>query len=1203
MKNIKNVFRKVTVMVIMLSLVLQLLPLSAGAGNALVPDVKTEENVVTVSKTAERVADDKWEVTLSVEALQDLYTKPLELVVLYDISGSMAWCTQEEHRHNFTCRKNGCEKTEHTHSGLAGNLCKGTTLEQSRQYILGTALREFIAELNDTVEGASISVCTFGNKGYTDVPMTKLSDDSVDAICESIPVEHKKHFAEMTNIRSGILNAQEQFSDNPNTTKMMLILCDGEYTGSLPAVAADNLKAEGVIIDCVGFLYTSSTLEELASEGRYHHVEDGIDLETVLGSYLDSTSAMITDIMGDAVELVEINSAAAGDLVISDDRTTLSWVPEGGFIAEGEKDEITYTVKLKDEYVVVGEYDIALNNSAAFECTIADGTEYNLDFPVPMAHYEVGSLTISASGLPAELTPEIYYDKMITDFTAKQFVFEAAKPCYTDAEGVIYQYVKSVYTDNDGNTSEFDGLATTSVDAESGVQTIVHQYELKPAEKFAVSYIYVGDVPYNADPLPETKEYEAGEVVTVADDPSEVEGYVFLGWTVEGAEEADGQFTMPENEVVIKGVWEKKCTPPAIKYSVTYHYTGIVPFGAPLPPAIKFYDQLTPGIAVEDIPVMDDFVFVGWFTVDAFVVDGEFTMPMKHVQFYGHWVPKAQYKVEYKYEGKVPFTADKLPEDAWYKAGETVTVAPTPSEVPGYTFKGWTVVGADAADGSFEMPHNCVVIKGVWEKECTPPVIPAFKYSVTYHYTGIVPFGAPVPPAIEFYDQLTPDIAVKDVPVMDDFVFVGWFTVDAFVIDGEFTMPMKHVQFYGHWVPKVQHKVEYVYLGEVPLTADKLPEDAWYKAGETVTVAPTPSEVPGYIFKGWYVVGACENDGAFIMPHHNVIIKGIWDRIDCPCPPPIWPPIIPPVTEPVETDPVVTEPAETDPVVTEPEETDPVVTEPEETDPVVTEPEETDPVVTEPEETDPVVTEPEETDPVVTEPEETDPIETEPVVTDPEVTDPVDPDPDDPDIPPIIPPIIIPPVIDPDLYEVTYKYEGEIPENAPALPASMKYLPGVVVILASEPSAEGYFFKGWTVETVEVNNRAFLMPEADVVVVGTWEKIPEDVITYSVVYQDGVEEVEIAVPDATYSILGGTVYTVSPIIPVYDGFTFNGWISSVDGQLYNPGDTFVVNSDVVLVASWSENPNTSDAFVAIALMFLCACAVATITAKSAKRAR
>ena len=377
---------------------------------------------------------------------------------------------------------------------------------------------------------------------------------------------------------------------------------------------------------------------------------------------------------------------------------------------------------------------------------------------------------------------------------------------------------------------------------------------------------------------------------------------------------------------------------------------------------------------------------------------------------------------------------------------------------------------------------------------------------------------------------------------MDDYVFVGWFTLTAFVVDGQFTMPMHHVVFYGHWVPKAQYKVEYKYEGDVPAEADPLPDDAWYKAGEKVDVAPRPAEVEGYTFKGWYVIGANGFGGDFLMPHHNVIIKGIWEKNEAP-----------------ETEPDVTVPDETDPIETDPvpEDTDPI-----ETDPI---PEDTDPV-----ETDPIVTDPIETDP---EPEETDPVET-------------DPEPD------------------PVVYNVIYKYEGEVPENAPALPADAQYAENDEVVLAGSPELEGYIFKGWTVADVDVADGKFAMPANDVTVVGVWEKAPAEVITYTVVYQDGVETVEITVPEGKDNIIAGSDYTISSDIPVYEGFTFNGWISSVDGQLYNPGDTITVNSDVILVASWSEseNPETADAFTAAVLMCLCACAVIAVTAK-AKRAR
>ena len=1240
MKNFKGIFRKVTVMVVMLSLVCQLIPLGVSAGeDALVPDMKTEENVSVISKTAERIAGDEWEVTLSVEALQDLYTKPLELVVLYDISGSMAWCTQEEHSHSFACRRNGCDKEEHRHSALAGRMCKGTTVEDTRQYILGTALRDFVTELNGAVDGAKVSVCTFGNRGYTDVPLTELNDSTVDMFCDNIPVQYQRR-AELTNLRLGILNAQKQFTDNPNTTKLMLIVCDGEYTGTLPVVAANNLKADGVIIDCVGFLYSSDVLSEIATEGHYHYAESGIQLETFMGTYLDSTSAMITDVMGDAVKFGEFTNVSGGECIVSDDRSTWTWIPEGGVLRKGETAEISYTVKLKYEYNVSGEHDIALNNSAVLDCVTADGTHYSVDFPVPVAHYEIGSITITVEGLPSDISPSIvYYDKKITDFTEEEFKFNVTAPEFVGADGTKYYYLESVYTDKDGNTSAFDGLTTTSIPAVSGDQTIVHYYTTEPvACEFVVSYIYGGAVPFGADPLPLPKAYKVGETVVIADEPAEVPGYDFLGWVAIGVDEADGQFEMPANHVVVKGVWAKEITPPAIKYSVSYIYTGVVPFGAPLPPAVEFYDQFTPDIAVKEVPVMDDYVFVGWFTLTAFVVDGEFTMPMNHVVFYGHWVPKAQYKVEYEYIGDVPAGADALPEDAWYKANESVTVAPAPADVEGYTFTGWYSADASIGSGVFAMPRKCVKIVGKWVKDEEP----AEKYAVKYEYAGDVPANADALPGTAMYEAGT-RVTVAPTPAdVDGYTFLGWATADANITTGSFAMPSANVTIKGVWVkddvPPTQYNVTYVYTGDVPADADELPASASYAAGVNVVVADAPSAVEGYTFLGWYSDDVNIAAGAFAMPESDVVIEGRWIKNEevptlytvtyeyegeIPAGADALPAVevyaagirvvlknIPGAVDGYTftgwytDDAVIADGAfampEGDVVIKGKWTKDVVIPDPEPEKYTVTYeyegevPEDADAlpadaqyeaganvsVAPNPADVDGYTFSGWYTNDAIVADGAFAMPEGDVVVKGKWTKNAVTPDPE------------------PEKYNVTYKYEGEVPEGADALPADAQYEAGATVDFAALPAdVEGYIFTGWMINGEVVSAVSFTMPEADVEIVGVWEKIPEDVQTYSVTYQDGVEDVEITVPAGKDGIPGGADYTISSDVPVYEGFTFNGWISSVDGKLYNPGDTVTVDSDIVFVASWSENPKTADAFLPIVIITLCACAVMIFTNK------
>ena len=74
---------------------------------------------VTLTKNAERTAADEWEVTLSAKVDEiEIEQQPLEVVFVLDVSGSMAWCT-EEHRHSAACGYD-CGMEEHTHSGFRG---------------------------------------------------------------------------------------------------------------------------------------------------------------------------------------------------------------------------------------------------------------------------------------------------------------------------------------------------------------------------------------------------------------------------------------------------------------------------------------------------------------------------------------------------------------------------------------------------------------------------------------------------------------------------------------------------------------------------------------------------------------------------------------------------------------------------------------------------------------------------------------------------------------------------------------------------------------------------------------------------------------------------------------------------------------------------------------------------------------------------
>lgn len=71
-------------------------------------------------------------------------------------------------------------------------------------------------------------------------------------------------------------------------------------------------------------------------------------------------------------------------------------------------------------------------------------------------------------------------------------------------------------------------------------------------------------------------------------------------------------------------------------------------------------------------------------------------------------------------------------------------------------------------------------------------------------------------------------------------------------------------------------------------------------------------------------------------------------------------------------------------------------------------------------------------------------------------------------------------------YNVTYKYTGDVPTGAPALPGEASYKAGDTVTVAEAPTRDGYEFSGWTTSDAIVNEGSFTMPSKEVKLTGSW---------------------------------------------------------------------------------------------------------------------
>lgn len=74
----------------------------------------------------------------------------------------------------------------------------------------------------------------------------------------------------------------------------------------------------------------------------------------------------------------------------------------------------------------------------------------------------------------------------------------------------------------------------------------------------------------------------------------------------------------------------------------------------------------------------------------------------------------------------------------------------------------------------------------------------------------------------------------------------------------------------------------------------------------------------------------------------------------------------------------------------------------------------------------------------------------------------------------------------PNTARVTYQYEGNVPDGAPALPEVATVTVGTEYKVAAAPTLAGYTFSGWKIDDKAAAD--FTMPAKDVTITGTWTK-------------------------------------------------------------------------------------------------------------------
>lgn len=430
----------------------------------------TVENVnghgINLTKTAQRVGDTEWEVTVRADiGGTKIKQQPLDVVFVLDTSGSMNWCTKDTHdnphKHSDSCYQEKAATDEgyiadHEHSrdeyGILGNFkpwkCPNYELacgypyeewheDNDNSYCyyratkdsdwtkykptrLSVAIDAMNTLKNSLPAGANVSFVTFSNKANK---VNSLDKDSVQAYGG-------------TNIMAGVDKGIGILKKNQSTVtkKVLVLLSDGEATAGgeygnryTSSTYRDFIKNKKNDVYTVGFALDNPKLAEMAKgDGEYIYANNAEALNSAFTELSTRISAMIVDPMGNEVSYVKGSAkdgpkenedfeTVKGNITLDSDGRTLRWTPMNTDSFSNTVIQYTYHVELNPSKDAGNYTGIKLNNPTYLQYGIEQNgnkTAYTGQFNIPEGFYKVSTLeeqfkVLDENGNASEITDSV----------------------------------------------------------------------------------------------------------------------------------------------------------------------------------------------------------------------------------------------------------------------------------------------------------------------------------------------------------------------------------------------------------------------------------------------------------------------------------------------------------------------------------------------------------------------------------------------------------------------------------------------------------------------------------------------------------------------------------------------------------------------------------------------------------------------------
>ena len=726
----KKVGKRLLTWVLVLVMTLSLLPLNVLADEAGETESQMEQTVnngdFSMTKRATPNEDGSYNITLSVTPLKPPATKPLELVILLDLSGSMVWCPMEagwfgkvddpnytKHEHYNDYRGVGCTAVD---AGMA----------TSRIDTARNAINNMVSELQKKGVAFNLSVVKFADVYDAAAVIQQkpiANQDDVNFVASTLSSLTPNGGTYMV---PGLNVTASQFTSDSTTEKVFLMLADGDFDdtdkvegtlGDLHYVyakdrilnAATEIKRKGATAYTIGFAADVDILKDIASDpSKYSTAGNAATLDSIFAQITEEIKGVyVTDTMGTDVSLCPSTAFAAAE---SGTATEVN----GGITWNLAKPQqnvtqtLTYTVT-PNLRVGTNRYD--LNGETTLHCG-----ETTLSVPAPyvtLSAYQVttnryvnGELKGTVPG-PVQLLPEGGYN------------LNWSSDPYNNAPLVEAKLNNEV---QEGNSA----LLT---------EAKAYTLDLYYANEYTLAYSWTG-----ADKLSETLPSNPSSFFTPDEAKAAVDTTFTSGKQVTGS---DGYFytfsgwdagTVDGQVVTFTGSWTQGDKDPSKWYTLAYSWTGADKLSETLPSNPSSFFTPDEAKAAVDTTFTSGkqvtgsdgyfYTFSGW---DAGTVDGQV------VTFNGSWTkgdkdPSKWATVTFNSNGGSTVASQTVK----YNDKATKPADPTKS---GYAFAGWYTE---------EQLTNTYDFGTLVTKDITLYA----KWNTNY-----VPYYPPVPPTVKIEDD------------------------------------------------------------------------------------------------------------------------------------------------------------------------------------------------------------------------------------------------------------------------------------------------------------------------------------------------------------------------------------------------------------------------------------------------------------------